>query len=186
MAGAYAGRVRVHTERLVLRPMRAGDEEEVLAYRGRADVCRYLESEPLTAETVASFVAERAGATRIEHDGDRIGLVVEVGGRVIGDVLLRSGRRRDAQGEIGWVFNPEVQGHGYATEAARALVRVGFEELGFHRVWAQLDPRNTASARVCRRLGMRLEALLREESWFKGEWADLAIYAMLDRVWRAG
>jgi RimJ/RimL family protein N-acetyltransferase len=178
--------MRVNTERLVLRPLRAGDEKDVLAYRGRDDVCRYLESEPLTAGTVASFVAERACATRIEQEGDRLALAVELGGRVIGDVLLRSGRPRDRQGEIGWVFNPDFQGHGYATEAARGLVQAGFDELRFHRVWAQLDPRNTASARVCRRLGMRLEALLREESWFKGEWGDLAIYAVLDRAWRAG
>ncbi|MEU8820920.1 GNAT family N-acetyltransferase [Actinoplanes sp. NPDC048796] len=173
------------TERLLLRPLRHGDEADVLAYRSRADVSRYLEGEPMAPGDVESFVAERADATRIEKDGDRILLGVELDGRVIGDVRLRSGRLEDRQGEIGWVFHPGHQGHGYATEAARALVRLGFDELGLHRVWAQLDPRNEASARVCRRLGMRQEAHLVEESRFKGEWGDLAIYAVLDREWRA-
>jgi RimJ/RimL family protein N-acetyltransferase len=177
--------VRLTTERLLLRPLRHGDEADVLAYRGRDDVSRYLESEPLAPGQAETFVAERLEATRIEKAGDRVLLAVELDGHVIGDVRLRSGSPRDAQGELGWVFHPGHQGHGYATEAARALMRLGFEELGFHRIWAQLDPRNTASARVCERLGMRREALLLEESWFKGEWGDLAIYAILDREWRS-
>ncbi len=47
-------------------------------------------------------------------------------------------------------------------------------------------PRNLASARVCERLGMRLEAHLREESWFKGEWGDLLVYAVLASEWPSG
>ncbi|SNY65888.1 GNAT family N-acetyltransferase [Paractinoplanes atraurantiacus] len=178
--------MRLTTERLLLRPLSPGDEADVLAYRGRPDVSRYLESEPMAPEEVKPFIAERMNATRIEKQGDRILLGVEVDGHVIGDVRLRAGRLEDQQGELGWVFHPGHQGKGYATEAARALVRLGFGELGLHRIWAQLDPRNEASARVCRRLGMRQEAHLVEESRFKGEWGDLAIYALLDREWQAG
>jgi RimJ/RimL family protein N-acetyltransferase len=103
---------------------------------------------------------------------------------VIRDVRIRAGKLRDRQGEIGWVFHPEYHGRGYATEAARELVQMALDDLGMHRVWAQLDPRNLASARVCERLGMRQEAHLREESWFKGQWGDLAIYAILQTEWR--
>ena len=88
------------------------------------------------------------------------------------------------QAEIGWVFAPDVQGAGYATEAARALVRVAFEEVGVHRVWAQLEPANTASARICERLGMRREALFEGASWFKERWTDLAVYAIRADEWR--
>ncbi|GAA0522731.1 N-acetyltransferase [Paractinoplanes deccanensis] len=175
--------MRLITDRLLLRPLRPGDEADVLAYRGRADVSRYLESEPMTPGDVEGFIAERATATSLDKDGDRILLAAELDGHVIGDVRLRAGRLEDAQGELGWVFHPGHHGRGYATEAARALMRLGFEDLGLHRVWAQLDPRNKASARVCERLGMRQEALLIEESRFKGEWGDLAIYALLAREW---
>ena len=184
-AGPRLAGVELTTERLVLRPLRGGDEDDVFAYRGRVDVNRFLESEPFTAAEVAGFVAERSAATAIERDGDRVTFAVECGGRVIGDVRLKAGRRVDAQGEIGWVFHPDVAGRGYATEAALALVRLGFEELGFHRIWAQLDPRNVASARLCERLGMRREGLMREESWFKGEWGDLAVYGILAREFTA-
>ena len=167
------------TQRLVLRAVQPGDEADLLAYRGRADVSRYLTTDPLTAGDVGEFVASRRTATRLDREGDRVFLAVELAGRVIGDVSLSTGRLVDRQGEIGWVFDPEHGGQGYATEAAGEVVRIAFDELGLHRVWAQLDPRNTASAALAARLGMRQEAHLREESWFKGEWGDLAIYALV-------
>jgi aminoglycoside 6'-N-acetyltransferase len=65
-------------------------------------------------------------------------------------------------------------------------VRVSFEELGVHRVWARVEPRNEPSVRLCERLGMRREGVLEQASWFKGEWTDLAFYALLADEWRAG
>jgi RimJ/RimL family protein N-acetyltransferase len=59
---------------------------------------------------------------------------------------------------------------------------LAFGDLAMHRVFAQLDPRNSASARLCERLGMRREAYFREDIWFKGEWGDTAVYAMLAAV----
>ena len=171
------------TDRLLLRPLRPGDEKDVLAYRSRQDVCRYLPNDPLDESSVEAFVAARTSATHIVKDGDRILLAVELEGRVIGDVRLRAGELRDRQGEVGWVFNPEFHGRGYATEAARDLVRLAFEDLGMHRVWAQLDPRNGPSARVCQRLGMRQEGHLRQHSWLKGEWGDLVLYGILEDEW---
>jgi RimJ/RimL family protein N-acetyltransferase len=173
------------TERLVLRPFRHGDEPAVLAYRRRAEVCRYIPADPLTEMTAAAFISDRIQALRIAADGDRLVFAVELAGLVIGDVLVRTAQVDDGQAEIGWVFNPDFHGRGYATEAARELVRLSFDELGKHRVWAQLDPRNTASARVCERLGMRHEAHLRQDMWLKGEWTDSAIYAILEQEWRA-
>jgi RimJ/RimL family protein N-acetyltransferase len=176
----------LRTQRLALRPFRHGDEADVLAYRGRDDVCRYLPFDPIDGAGAQPFIADRMAATQIAADGDRIILAVVLDGRVIGDVLIRTAKIVDQQAEIGWVFNPGFHGHGYATEAARELVRIAFDDLRMHRVWAQLDPQNVASARLCERLGLRQEAHLREESWFKGQWGDLAIYALLRSQWRTG
>jgi aminoglycoside 6'-N-acetyltransferase len=173
------------TERLALRPLRPGDEQDLLAYRRRADVCRYIPSDPLTEETAADFITERMGLTQITKDGDRLILAIELAGQVIGDLLVRGGPAEDRQTEIGWVLNPDYQGHGYATEAARELIRLSFTDLEMHRVWAQLDPRNTASASLCERIGMLKEGHLRESMWFKGEWSDTAIYAILRSDWKA-
>jgi RimJ/RimL family protein N-acetyltransferase len=174
------------TVRLVLRPFRHGDEADVLAYRSSPDVVRYMPAEPLHASGASAFIAERSAATAIEADEDRIILAVEHDGRVIGDVLIKAGQLADRQAEIGWAFNPGYHGRGFATEAARELLALAFAGLGMHRVWAQLDPRNVASARLCERLGMRREAYFREDIWFKGEWGDTAVYALLASEWRAG
>ena len=179
----------IRTERLVLRSLRPGDEDDVFAYRSVAEVVRYIPGEPKTREQVADLVAERATAGRIDPQQPIMTLAVELEGRVIGDVLLHldgldghDGR----QAEVGWVFAPDVAGRGYATEAARALTDVAFREAGVHRVWAQREPENTASARICERLGMRREALYEKASWFKERWTDLAVYAVRADEWPPG
>jgi RimJ/RimL family protein N-acetyltransferase len=173
------------TDRLVLRPFREGDEPDVLAYRSRLDVVRYMPTDPLRPARAGAFIAERLAATRIAADEGKIILAVELDGRVIGDVLVKAGKLADRQAEIGWAFNPQFHGRGLATEAARELLVMAFGELDMHRAWAQLDPRNAASARLCERLGMRREAYFREDIWFKAEWGDTAIYALLAAEWHA-
>jgi RimJ/RimL family protein N-acetyltransferase len=179
-------RLPIATDRLVLRSFRPGDEADVLAYRSIPEVVRYIPGDPKTQEQVADLVAERATAGRVDEKSPILTLAVELDGRVVGDVLVHldgldgpDGR----QAEIGWVFAPDARGQGYATEAARAIARVAFEELGVHRVWAQLEPENTGSARICERLGMRREALFEQGSWFKGRWSDLAVYALRADEW---
>jgi RimJ/RimL family protein N-acetyltransferase len=104
---------------------------------------------------------------------------------VIGDISLWRTSREHNQGEIGFVLHPDHQGQGYGTEAMRELLRIGFEDVGLHRIVGRCDARNGASARLMQRLGMRLEAHLRENELIKGEWCDELIYAMLATEWSA-
>jgi len=82
-------------------------------------------------------------------------------------------------------MHPDHRGHGYATEAAAAMLGLGFEGLGLHRIVGRLDARNDASARVLERLGMRREAHFVENEFVKGEWCDELVYAMLASEWQA-
>ncbi len=91
-------------------------------------------------------------------------------------------------GEIGYILNPEHGGRGYATEAARALLSLGFDGLGLHRIIARVDARNAASIAVLRRLGMRQEAHLVQNEWSSkagGEWTDEIDFAMLAEEWES-
>ena len=88
-------------------------------------------------------------------------------------------------GEIGYIVHPDHQGLGYSTEACREVLRIAFDDLGLHRVIGRLEPRNVASARVLEKLGMRREALFVDNEMIKGEWQSEAVYAILDREWRA-
>lgn len=180
-------RLPIATDRLVLRSLRPGDEDDVLAYRSIPEVVRYIPGEPKTEEQVGDMVAHSATAGLLDEQHKYVTLAVELDDRVVGDVMLKLdglGGSDGRQAEIGWVLAPEVHGQGYATEAARAITGAAFDEVGVHRVWAQLEPENTASARICERLGMRREALFQQASWFKGRWTDLAVYAIRADEWR--
>jgi RimJ/RimL family protein N-acetyltransferase len=65
------------------------------------------------------------------------------------------------------------------------MLRLGFEELGLHRIMGRIDARNEPSARVLERLGMRREAHMLENEFVKGEWTDEVVYALLEHEWRA-
>jgi RimJ/RimL family protein N-acetyltransferase len=122
----------------------------------------------------------------LADEGDKITLAVEllteVG--VIGEVSLIWRSARDMQGELGYIFHPKVHGHGYATEAALQILRLGFDLFGLHRIMARCDARNLASARVMERIGMRREAHFREHTLVKGHWDEEFIYAILQAEWR--
>jgi RimJ/RimL family protein N-acetyltransferase len=167
------------TDRLVLRPYRADDVDATLAYYGDQQASRYLLSDPFTRPDAEQAVSERMKRTDPQLPGERLTLVVEHDGRLIGDVNLELGGPPVSVGEIGWVFDPGAAGQGFATEAARALIELAFDHYGLHRVIAQLDARNTASARMCERLGMTREAHLRQDWYSKGEWTDTLVYAVL-------
>ena len=81
--------------------------------------------------------------------------------------------------EIGWVLDPSHGGHGYAREAVRAVIRFAFDEYHLHRLVAQMDARNEASARLAASVGMRQEAHHLQDYWSKGEWTDTLIFALL-------
>ncbi len=68
---------------------------------------------------------------------------------------------------------------GYATEAARAIVRFGFEELGLHRIAAWTVADNAASIRVLEKLGMKAEGRLRDKECYKGRYWDVVMFGMV-------
>jgi RimJ/RimL family protein N-acetyltransferase len=104
-------------------------------------------------------------------------------GSVIGDVVLMWRSREHATAEIGYVFHPDHRGQGFATEAVGALLDIAFGTYRLHRVTARIDARNLASLRLAERVGMRQEAHLLENEWFKGAWSDEIDFAMLQREW---
>jgi RimJ/RimL family protein N-acetyltransferase len=131
-------------------------------------------------------VQQRTTQVNLSEEGDKIVLAVELqeGRALIGELSLiwRSDAAR--QGEVGWIFHPAHHGRGFATEAARALLQLGFAGADLHRIFARCDARNQASWRLMERLGMRREAHFREHAIFKGGWDEEFIYAVLRREWK--
>lgn len=167
------------TERLRLRPHNADDAEWLHELYSQPDVARYLLDEPWTAEVTHDKLTERLAKTDIDGGTGALALVIEHDGVPIGDIALWLTDHEHRQGEIGWVLNPAHGGQGFATEAVRAVLALGFDHYRLHRVTAQMDARNSASAALARRVGLRLEAHHVQDWFSKGEWTDTLIFARL-------
>jgi RimJ/RimL family protein N-acetyltransferase len=175
----------LRTPRLEVRPWVESDWPVYLRIRTDPEIARFIPWHPM-AEDRARDSFDKARA-RAAEPGGGAGDAIRLAGTdvVVGTagVHLRSEEHR--QFEIGWILLPEHFGHGYATEASRRLLDAAFTDLGAHRVYADLDPRNVASAAVCQRLGMRREAVLR--GTFReddGTYSDTLVCAMLEDEWR--
>jgi RimJ/RimL family protein N-acetyltransferase len=175
----------IRSARLLLRPLTVADVDDLVEYRSIPEVCRYVPFEPQAAEDVIARISGVWRTQTIDQEGDAITLGAELveSGKLIGDLMVRWLSAEHSCGEIGYVFSPSYSGRGYASEAAHAGLHLAFDDLRLHRVIARLDVRNSASARLATRLGMRQEAHLLENEWVKGEWTDEVDFAMLAHEW---
>ena len=168
--------------------LRAFEESDLDAlYKAHSDVevARWLYNEPRTLEQTRDLLGRKiAGELLAVGDWLSSAVIERETGNFVGDVALHWVSEEHKTGEIGFIFDPDHQGRGYATDAARALIDFAFDGMGFHRVIGRTEARNVASARVLEKLGMRLEAHLVENEWVKGEWQSELVYAILEREWR--
>jgi RimJ/RimL family protein N-acetyltransferase len=176
----------IQTARLQLRPFQDSDLADLYAYQSRPEVTRFLYWNARTLEETQKDLQRKQADTSLMGEGSYLSLavVLPASAKVIGQVSLVWRSQQHQQGEIGFVFNPDYGGQGYATEAAQAVLALGFGELQLHRIYGRCDARNVASYKLMERLGMRREAHLIHHEIFKGEWGDELIYAMLQTEWR--
>jgi RimJ/RimL family protein N-acetyltransferase len=175
----------LETERLVLRPFEERDHEALYAMHSDVEVVRYLYNEPRDRDQARELLARKIVGSEWREEGDWLSaaVVLRESGEVVGDVGLHWASNEHRTAEIGFIFAPGQQGRGYATEAARAVLRLAFEGFGLHRVIGRAEARNVASTRVLEKLGMRREAHHVANEWVKGEWQSEVVYALLDREW---
>lgn len=175
----------IATERLRLRPFMESDLDALANILARPDVMRYLYEEPRTRDQVAMVLRDRISRNHLTDQGDTLWLAIEEQGTgaLIGSVSLTWTSQEHAQGEIGYTLNPDHQGHGYASEAVRAIMEYGFREIDLHRIFGTCDDRNERSMRLLKRIGMRREAHFLEMEHVKGEWTSQLVYAILRREW---
>lgn len=175
----------VRTRRLQIRPATVADVEAVWGWRKLPEVSRWITGAPGRDDFVAQF-SELSYLART--------LIVELDGQPIGDLMLRvtdawaqtevADQARGVQAELGWIFDPAQQGHGYATEAVIALVELTFGALNIRRLEASCFAANEPSWRLMERIGMRRELYSVAESLHRdGTWMDGMTYALLATEW---
>ncbi|MEU2391790.1 GNAT family N-acetyltransferase [Streptomyces sp. NPDC007369] len=170
----------VRTGRLALRPVRSGDLDAIHAHRSLPEVAKYLPHEPHTREATRQTLERMTAGEALAEPGGWLDLAVETEtGRVVGEVLLKRDGRAPLTGEIGFAFHPDVHGTGIPTEAVSAALDLAFDTFGWHRVFGVCNVQNTASAALMRRVGMRHEAVSRQDVHRKGTWHSTSQYAVL-------
>jgi RimJ/RimL family protein N-acetyltransferase len=187
MALALLPAFPLETERLRLRFTIPEDLGPLVALQGREDVTRWLYWGPRSEEEVRRSLALKIAATGIAADGDGITLAIEPkeSGAYAGDVGLWATSHEHRAGELGYILHPDQHGRGYAAEAAAVVLELGFACFGMRRIVGSTEVRNTASARVLEKLGMRREAHFVENEHVRGEWQSELVYALLETEWRA-
>ena len=175
----------LETERLRIRRLRETDLVALVAYRSLPEVAWMQLWEGYDAEEGRRLI-RGCSVTEPFAAGDsfQFGVTLKDTGELIGDLYLKLDGAGE-QAEVGYTFAPQFQGQGLATEAVKGFINHAFTKRGLHRIYGVTDPRNTASVKLLRRLGMRQEAHFKESLWFKGEWADDVVFAILAREWGA-
>lgn len=177
----------IETERLILRPFRDGDAADLLAYlRAPAASC-FLSLKLADLAEAEIEVRKRA------LDEGCVAICLKETGQLIGDLFGGAGEAdENGTASVGWNLNPQFGGHGYAFEAARALLDHLFQAKGFRRIYAYVEDHNKPSQRLCEKLGMRREGTFVEFVSFTTDAAGDPIYentmqyAILRREWMAG
>jgi RimJ/RimL family protein N-acetyltransferase len=173
------------TERLVLRPLAAADANALFTVFSDTEVMRYWSSAPWTAMDQADEYIASATQGIEEETMLRLGIEIAATGQLIGQAALYDFNQQNRRCDIGYALARAHWGRGYLGEALQALLSHGFSALDLHRVEADIDPRNEASARALLRLGFRHEGLMRERWIVNGEICDTAFYGLLRRDWPA-
>ncbi len=178
----------VRTDRLLLRPVTPEDLGRLYEIRAIPEATQWLTGRPTSYD---DYVERYGTPERLATT-----LVVEADGTIVGDLFLTLAtpysqvevrdRAVDTEAVLGWLLDPAYTGRGYATEAARELLRICFEDLGVRRVVAGAFADNTASQRIMERIGMRIENRAIGASLHRDlGWRDHIDGAILAEEWRA-
>ncbi|MED1604089.1 GNAT family protein [Cytobacillus sp. FSL W7-1323] len=169
--------MKITTERLLIRPFKRNDLQDVFAIYNNDDTCKFLLHEKWTDEDMNKRFDKKLANCALTKES-MLSLAVIYKNKVVGDLSVWYTEMKDTV-EIGYSFSNEVAGRGLATEAVSSLVYKLFDEFNVHRIQANLDARNIASQKLCERIGMRKEAHFIQDFWNKNEWTDSIVYGML-------
>jgi ribosomal-protein-alanine N-acetyltransferase len=175
----YKNLPTLETERLLLRKVTLADTAAMFSYASNEDVAKYVtwdvHRSMSDTERFINFVLNRYNNEEIAPWG----IEDKETGSFIGTVDFVSWSTNHHNAEIGYVIAPEYWGKGITTEAARAIIRFGFEQMELMRIQARCFVDNIASQRVMEKAGMTFEGINRKSMYIKGQYWDLKVYAIL-------
>jgi RimJ/RimL family protein N-acetyltransferase len=175
----------LHTGRLVLRPFTLADAADVQRLAGAreiADTTLHIPY-PYTDGMAEAWISTHEPS--FNNGASVTFAIVLQDGNVLCGAIGISIDYDNAHAELGYWLGVPYWGQGYGTEAAQALLRYGFQELGLHRIHANHFGRNPASGRVMQKIGMRYEGCLRQHARKWDAFEDIVQYGILRSEWQA-
>jgi [ribosomal protein S5]-alanine N-acetyltransferase len=169
--------MEIHTPRLLLREYQLEDWEAVHVYNSDAEALRFEAWGPNTVVQTKAFIqacldhAAVKSRTRIEF-----AVCKQDTGQLIGGCGFRIGERKKGVVTLGYTFNPQFWGNGFATEAAQAMIGLAGNLPGIHTVFATCDRENYASQKVLEKCGLEAVGMLAELEMVKGRFRDMLLY----------
>lgn len=177
------GEIRLPAGRVSLRKLTEADapalydlfsHPEVMRYWSRPAMTDPTQAEQLLSEVRADYQSGESLPLGIERNGDRV---------LVGNCTLFHFHAASRRAEVGYALRRAYWGFGYMHEALQALVRYAFDQLVLNRLEADIDPRNTSSARSLERLGFLKEGHLRQRWIVNSEVSDTGFYGLLRSDW---
>jgi RimJ/RimL family protein N-acetyltransferase len=175
----------LHTERLILRPFTLADADNVQRLASAWEVADTTLNIPhpypdgAAAQWIGTHPANFEAGTSVTF-----AIVLRDSNTLCGAIGLGI-HRKHVRAEMGYWLGVPFWNGGIVTEAARGVLRYGFDTLNLHRIYAFHFARNPASGRVMQKIGMRYEGTLRHHDRKDDHWEDLVSYGILADEWRA-
>ena len=174
----------INTNRLSLRPIRGEDVDDFYAVYSDPEVMRYWSTPPLPDLEAASKLISEIHEGFERHELLKWGIALRTTDKLIGSVTIFHPDFTHRRSEIGYALARAHWRQGYMLETLNAVLHYAFTELKLHRIEADVDPRNEASARTLERLGFQREGYLRERWHVNGEIQDALFYGLLEPDWQ--
>lgn len=170
--------MQIETSRLIIRDLITKDWMDVHIYASDPKVTEYMIWGPNNEDETKSYVNQQIEKQQeIERTDFEFAVILKDTKQLIGGCGIYI---KEFNAEIGYCFNPDYWGSGYASEASKALLRLAFEKFKVHRVYATCRPGNIGSAKVLGKIGMKQEGHLREDLWTKGKFHDSCLFSILE------
>jgi RimJ/RimL family protein N-acetyltransferase len=170
----------LETPRLIIRDVRASDVDSFHRYMKQEQYWRDVPIDTPTVESITNMVTRCLADQQKDPRTDFfLAAVSKVTADVVGEAILHVRSVGWRQGEIGWGVGSDHSGQGLATEIGTAMLRLAFDRLSLHRVYAQCRTENLASRRIMAKLGMCQEGILRENVLARGSWWSSVQYSIL-------
>jgi RimJ/RimL family protein N-acetyltransferase len=162
---------------VMLREFTQADAMPLHKVYGDEEATRHLSFEPRTIEQVEGIIKAAMESATAQPRTEYMLAVADKDGELIGSARLATGEYDSAQ--IGFAIRPDHWGQGQGLETVRLLQRLGFTELGLHRIWGARSPLNYASARTMHAAGMIEEGTIRGHLFTRGAWRDSIVHSIL-------